>query len=61
MRHRALFVTSRAAWLGNKMLLARENVDSSLAAIVLATDAHVFQNNTYSDTGAKKVHSVRKN
>ena len=33
MRHRVLFVTSRAAWRWNKMLLARENVDSSLAAV----------------------------
>ena len=38
MRHRALFVTSRAAWRRNKMLLARENVDSPLAAMVLATE-----------------------
>ena len=28
VRHRALFVTSRAAWRWNKMLLARENVDA---------------------------------
>ena len=38
MRHRALFVTSRAAWRWNKMLLARENVDRPLAAMVLATE-----------------------
>ena len=35
MRQRALFVTSRAAWRWNKMLLAREIVDSLL---VLATE-----------------------
>ena len=34
MRHRALFVTSRAAWRWNKMLLARENVDRPLASMV---------------------------
>ena len=38
MRQRALFVTSRAAWRWNKMLLARENVDSPLAAMVLAPE-----------------------
>ena len=38
MRHRALFVTSRAARCRNKMLLARENVDSPLAAMVVATE-----------------------
>ena len=38
MRQRALFVTSRAAWRWTKMLLARENVDSPLAAMVLATE-----------------------
>ena len=38
MRHRALFVTSRAAWRWNKMLRARENVDSPLAAMVFATE-----------------------
>ena len=38
MRHRALFLTSRAAWRWNKMLLARENVDSPLAAMVVATE-----------------------
>ena len=38
MRQRALFVTSRAAWRWNKMLLARENVDSPLVAMVLATE-----------------------
>ena len=38
MRHRALFVTSRAAWRWNKMLLARENVDNPLAAMVIATE-----------------------
>ena len=38
MRHRALLVTSRAVWRWNKMLLARENVDSPLAAMVLATE-----------------------
>ena len=38
MRQRALFVTSRAAWRWNKMFLARENVDSSLAAIVVSTE-----------------------
>ena len=38
MRQRALFVTSRAEWRWNKMLLARENVDSPLAAMVLATE-----------------------
>ena len=38
MRQRALFVTSRAAWRWNKMLLARENVDSPLSAMVVATE-----------------------
>ena len=38
MRQRALFVTSRAAWRWNKMLLAREIVDSPLAAMVLVTE-----------------------
>ena len=38
MRHRALFVTSRAAWRWNKMLLAREIVESPHAAMVLATE-----------------------
>ena len=38
MKHRALFVTSRAAWRWNKMLLAGEIVDSPLAAMVLATE-----------------------
>ena len=38
MRHRALFVTSRAAWRWNNMLLAREIVDQPLAAIVVATE-----------------------
>ena len=38
MRQRALFVTSKAAWRRNKMLPARENVDSPLAAMVLATE-----------------------
>ena len=38
MRQRALFVTSRAAWRWNGMLLARESVDSPLAAIVVATE-----------------------
>ena len=38
MRRRALFVTSRAAWRRNKMLLAREIVDSPLAAMVLVTE-----------------------
>ena len=38
MRHRALFVASRAAWRWNKMLLARENVDSPLVAMVVATE-----------------------
>ena len=37
MRHRALFVTSRAAWRWNKMLLARENVDSQRHAALLVT------------------------
>ena len=37
MRQRALFVTSRAAWRWNKMLLARGNVDRLLAAMVVAT------------------------
>ena len=37
MRHTAFFVTSRAAWRWNK-LRARENVDSPLAAMVLATE-----------------------
>ena len=38
MRQITLFVTSRAAWRWNKMLLARENVDSPLAAMVVATE-----------------------
>ena len=38
MRHRALFVTSRAAWRWNKMLLARENKDRPLAATVVAIE-----------------------
>ena len=38
MRQRALFVTSGAAGRWNKMLLAREIVDSPLAAMVLATE-----------------------
>ena len=38
MRQRALFATSRPAWRWNKMLLARENVDSPLAAMVVATE-----------------------
>ena len=38
MRQRALFVTSRAAWRWNKMPLARENVDSPLAAMMVATE-----------------------
>ena len=38
MRQRALFVTSRAAWRWNKMLLAREYVDSPLVAMVVATE-----------------------
>ena len=38
MIQRALFVTTRAAWRWNKMLLARENVDSPLAAMALATE-----------------------
>ena len=38
MRQRALFVTSRAACCWNWMLLARENVDSPLAGIVVATE-----------------------
>ena len=38
MRQRALFVTSRAAWRWNRMLLAREDADSPLAAIVVATE-----------------------
>ena len=37
MRQRALFVTSKAAWHRKKMLLARENVDSPLAAMIVAT------------------------
>ena len=43
MRHRALFVTSRAAWRWNKMLLALENVDSPLAAVVLAIEHTAFR------------------
>ena len=38
MGHRALFVTNRAAWRWNEMLLARENVDGPLAVMVLATE-----------------------
>ena len=38
MRQRALLVTSRAAWRWNKRLLVRENVDSPLAAMVVATE-----------------------
>ena len=38
MRHRALFVTSRAAWRRNKMLLSGGNVDRLLAAMVVATE-----------------------
>ena len=38
MRQRAFFVTNRAAWRWNKMLLARENVDSPFAAMVVATE-----------------------
>ena len=38
MRQRALFVTCRAAWRWNKMLLAWENVDSPLAAMVVSTE-----------------------
>ena len=38
MRQRALFVTNRAAWRWSKMHLARENVDSPLATMVLATE-----------------------
>ena len=38
MRQRELFVTIRAAWRWNRMLLTRENVDSPVAAIVLATE-----------------------
>ena len=38
MRQRTLFVTSRAAWRWNKMLLARENVDSPLAPMVVTTE-----------------------
>ena len=38
MRQTTLFVTSRAAWRWNNMLLAWENVDSPLAAMVLATE-----------------------
>ena len=37
-RQKALFVTIRAAWRWDKMLPARENVDSPLAAMVLATE-----------------------
>ena len=37
VRHRELFVKCRAAWHWNKMLLAQENVDSSRAAMVVAT------------------------
>ena len=38
MRRRVFFVTSRAACRWNRMLLARENVDSPPAAIVVATE-----------------------
>ena len=38
MRQRALFATIIAACRGNRMLLARENVDSPLAAIAVATE-----------------------
>ena len=38
MRQRALFVTSRAACRWNRMLPARENVDSPVAAIRVATE-----------------------
>ena len=38
MRQRALFVTSKAAWRWNKMLQARENVSSALAAMLVATE-----------------------
>ena len=38
LRKRALFVTGRATCRWNRMLLARENVDSPLAAIVAATE-----------------------
>ena len=38
LRQRALFVTSRAACRRNRILLARENVDSPLAAIAVATE-----------------------
>ena len=43
MRHRAFFVTSRAAWRRNKILLERENVDSHLAAMVLATEHNALR------------------
>ena len=35
MRQRALCVISRAAWRWNKMLIARENVDSPLAEMAI--------------------------
>lgn len=38
MRQRALVVTCRAASLWNKMLLTRENVDTPLVAMVVATE-----------------------
>ena len=38
MRHRALSVTSRAAWRWNKMLIARKNVDRPLAAMIVVTE-----------------------
>ena len=38
MRQRALFVTSRAPLRWNKMILALENVDSPLAAMLVATE-----------------------
>ena len=66
MRQRALFVTSRAAWRWNKMLLTQENVDSPLAAIVLATEHNALcasgcqPPSVLEDWGTGRLHFVRR-